>query len=97
MNIRSVLQRLRQAIHEALEDERIALTEIQDNLREHKVYKQCERLRRRLWRLLKMAWRKNFFADDWLVVEGCFVPKEENSTDISQFHALSLLRRFLEF
>lgn len=50
-----------------------------------------KRLRRRLWRSLNVAWRKNSLADDWLVAEGCCFPKEENSTYISQFGTLSLL------
>ncbi|KAK0137644.1 hypothetical protein N1851_026134 [Merluccius polli] len=30
----------------------------------YKVYKYCERFRRRLWKLLRVAWRKNFLTDD---------------------------------
>ena len=58
---------------------------------QYNVYKHCERLRKRLWKLLAVAWRKNFLADDWLVAEGCFIPKEENSTGIKQFRTISLL------
>ncbi|KAK0154155.1 hypothetical protein N1851_003779 [Merluccius polli] len=53
----------------------------------YKMYK----LRRRHWKLLRVAWRKNFLADGWLVAEGCFIPKEENSTEIKQFQTISLL------
>ena len=55
------------------------------------MYKYCERLRRLLWKLLRLAWRKNFLADGWLFAEGCFILKEENSTEIKQFHTISLL------
>lgn len=57
----------------------------------YKVYKYCERLKRRLWKLLRVAWRKDFLADSWLVAEGCFIPKEENSIGIKQFRTISLL------
>lgn len=42
-------------------------------------------------RLLRVAWRKNFLADNWLVAEGCFTPKETNFTEIKQFHTIALL------
>lgn len=54
------------------------------------VYKYCKRLRKRLWKLLRVAWRKNFLAEDWLAAEGCFIAEEENSTRIKQLHTISL-------
>lgn len=67
----------------------------------YKVYKQCERLRRRLWKLLKAVWRRNRLPDDWLIAEGCFIPKEENSLSMKQFHTISFLnvegKIFLEY
>lgn len=57
----------------------------------YKVYKYCENLRKRLWQLLRVAWRKDLLADDWLIAEGCFIPKGENSTGIKQFRTISLL------
>lgn len=57
----------------------------------YKVYKYCDRLRKRLWKLLRVAWKKTFLNDDWLVAEGCFIPKEENSSGIKQFRTISLL------
>lgn len=57
----------------------------------YKVYKCCERLRKRLWKLLRVAWRKNFLADEWLVAEGCFIPKEENSSNIKESRTILLL------
>lgn len=38
-----------------------------------------------------MAWKKDFLVDSWLVTEGCFIPKEKNSTGINQFRTISLL------
>lgn len=57
----------------------------------YKVYKYCKRLRTCLWKLLRVAWKKDFLADSWLVAEGCFIPEEENSKGIKQFRAISLL------
>lgn len=57
----------------------------------YKMYKYCERLKRRLWKLLRVAWKKDILADSWLVAEGCFISKEENSAGIKQFRTISLL------
>lgn len=57
----------------------------------YKVYKQCPRLTTRLWKLLVMVWKRGELPDDWLISDGCFIPKEENSTSISQFRTISLL------
>lgn len=35
--------------------------------------------------------KEDFLADSWLVTEGCFIAKEENSTGIKQFCTISLL------
>lgn len=45
----------------------------------YKVYK-CERLTSQLWKLLRVAWRKNFLAGDWLIADW-----------IKQFCTISLL------
>ncbi len=57
----------------------------------YRVYKNCERLRRRLWRLLKVVWRKNHLPDSFLIAEGCFVPKQEDSSSLKDFRTISLL------
>lgn len=40
---------------------------------------------------MKAVWRGNRLPDEWLVAEGCFIPKEENSSSIKQFCTISLL------
>jgi len=50
------------------------------------VYKQCEWLRRRLWKLLKAVRRGNRLPDEWLSLFP-----EENSLSIKQFCTISLL------
>lgn len=57
----------------------------------YKVYKNCPKLTRRLWKYLKVVWRKGKLVDEWMSAEGCFIPKEENSSTLSQFRTISLL------
>ena len=57
----------------------------------YKVYKRCPLLTRRLWKLIKVIWRKKHLPESWLMAEGCYVPKEENSTALPQFREISLL------
>lgn len=57
----------------------------------YRVYKSCPRLARRLWRLIRVAWRRGKMADSWMLAEGCFIPKEEKSKTLKQFRTISLL------
>jgi hypothetical protein len=57
----------------------------------YRVYKSCPKLARRLWKLSKLVWRKGVLAETWLISEGCFIPKEEGSKDLTQFRTISLL------
>ena len=57
----------------------------------YKVYKMCPQLTRRLWRLIKVIWRKEKVPEEWQKAEGIFTPKEKDSKDISQFRTISLL------
>ncbi|XP_026126685.1 uncharacterized protein LOC113108082 [Carassius auratus] len=57
----------------------------------HKVYKNCPRLLHRLWKILKVIWRRRRVADQWRQAEGVWIPKEEKSQKIDQFRAISLL------
>ncbi|KAJ8364106.1 hypothetical protein SKAU_G00129370 [Synaphobranchus kaupii] len=54
----------------------------------YKVYK--KRLRR-LWKILRVFWRRGKIPEQWRVAEGVWIPKEENSTQIDQFRIISLL------
>ncbi|KAJ8360173.1 hypothetical protein SKAU_G00166980 [Synaphobranchus kaupii] len=55
------------------------------------VYKRCPRLLYRLWRILKVIWRRGKVAQQWRFSEGVWIPKEENSSNIEQFRTISLL------
>ncbi|XP_038159099.1 uncharacterized protein LOC119796966 [Cyprinodon tularosa] len=57
----------------------------------YKVYKKCPLLLRRLWKLFRTIWAKGSIPTTWRVSEGCFVPKEKDSSEIGQFRAISLL------
>ncbi|XP_061878077.1 uncharacterized protein LOC133630482 [Entelurus aequoreus] len=57
----------------------------------YKVYKNCPRLLCRLWKILKMIWRRGKVADQWRQAEGVWIPKEEKSQNINQFRTISLL------
>ena len=57
----------------------------------YKVYKKCPKLLNRLWKLMKVIWRKSHIPTHWQIADGCFVPKKENSAEIKQFRTISLL------
>ena len=57
----------------------------------YKIFKKCPRLTVRFWKLLKTIWRKKDIPQAWLISDGCFVPKKENSTTLEQFREISLL------
>ncbi|VDI70145.1 Hypothetical predicted protein [Mytilus galloprovincialis] len=57
----------------------------------YKVYKKCPKILKHLWRLLKVVWRKGMIPSCLQKAEGCFIPKEEKSEDITQFRTISLL------
>ena len=57
----------------------------------YKVYKNCPRLTKRLWKYFRVIWRKGKLVDSWFRAERCFIPKEENSKSLGQLRTISLL------
>ena len=57
----------------------------------YKVYKNCPKLLLRLWKILRIFWRRGRIPEQWRVAEGVWIPKEENSTQLDQFRIISLL------
>ncbi len=57
----------------------------------YKIYKCCPLLLKRLSELLQTLWKKKLEPGLWTLAEGCFVPKELNSTRLEQFREISLL------
>ena len=55
----------------------------------YKVYKRRPTLLRRLWNLLQRIWIKGVIPTSWKRADGCFVPKEMDSSDIGR--TISLL------
>ncbi|VDI21700.1 Hypothetical predicted protein [Mytilus galloprovincialis] len=61
------------------------------NVVPYKVYKNCQRITKRLWKLIRVIWRRGRLAESWHKAEGCFIPKEEKSETLKQFRTISLL------
>ncbi|XP_062872774.1 uncharacterized protein LOC134334411 [Trichomycterus rosablanca] len=57
----------------------------------YRVYKQCPKLLVRLWKILKVIWRRKKVAAQWRAAEGVWIPKEEDASKIDQFRIISLL------
>ena len=57
----------------------------------YKVYKYCDRLRHKLYLLLKELWRAGDLVDDWCNAEGIYLPKEANAEAIGDFRPISIL------
>lgn len=57
----------------------------------YKVYKNTPDVLRFLWRLMKVAWVRQIIPKAWRRAGGVLIPKEEESTNISQFRPISLL------
>ena len=57
----------------------------------YKVYKYFPKLLLRLFKLLRVFWRRGKIPDQWRVAEGVWIPNEENSTQLDQFRIISLL------
>lgn len=57
----------------------------------YKVCEHCPRILMCLSKILQVFWRRRKILDQWKVAEGVWIPKEENSTQIDQFHIISLL------
>jgi Reverse transcriptase (RNA-dependent DNA polymerase) len=57
----------------------------------YKVFKKCAELRKKLWGLLKVAWRKKVVHPEWQIADGVFIPKEEKSVELSQFRPIALM------
>ena len=55
------------------------------------VYKRCPLLLRRLWKLLRVVWRKGVLPKEWMLADGCFIQKELDSERIDMFRGISLL------
>lgn len=57
----------------------------------YKVYKHCPKLLHRIWKILKVIWRRGRPAQQWLFAEGVWILKEEDCKSISQFRIILLL------
>ncbi len=44
-----------------------------------------------LWKVLRLAWRREVIPQEWSTADGIYIPKEERSKTIGQFQPISLL------
>ena len=54
----------------------------------YKLFKCCPRVRRVLWRILRVLWRKKALPESWCVAEGVYIPKEKDAKEIGQFQPI---------
>lgn len=57
----------------------------------YKLYKNCPKVLELLWYLMRTAWKMQVIPSEWQRAVAVFIPKEENSKDISQFRNIALL------
>ena len=57
----------------------------------YKVYKACDQVRQLLWKVLRLAWRREIIPQEWSTADGIYIPKEEESKLLGQFRPISLL------
>ena len=57
----------------------------------YRLYKNAPDVLRFLWKLMRVAWEKGIVPKAWRRAVGVLIPKEKESTDISQFRPISLL------
>ncbi len=57
----------------------------------YKLYKNCPQVSKILWKPMCIAWKKQSIPAEWQEAVGIFIPKEQNSTNISQFRPIALL------
>lgn len=54
----------------------------------YKIIKNYSRLLHRLWRILKVIWRRGMIAYQWRYAEGVWISKREASKNISKFRTI---------
>ncbi|KAK0138756.1 LINE-1 retrotransposable element ORF2 protein [Merluccius polli] len=57
----------------------------------HKLYKYCPGVLKHLWNRLRVAWKNQVIPSEWQRAVTVLIPKEANSTTISQFRSIALL------
>ncbi|KAJ8347374.1 hypothetical protein SKAU_G00287750 [Synaphobranchus kaupii] len=57
----------------------------------YRLYKNTPGILKYLWKLMKVAWRKESIPKAWRRAGGILIPKEKNSSTINQFRQISLL------
>ena len=55
------------------------------------LYKKCPKVLEWLHQMLRSAWRNKKISTQWMMADGVYIPKEQNSSAINQFRPISLL------
>lgn len=55
------------------------------------LYKKCPKVLAWLHKMLRSAWRNKKVSAQWMLADGVYIPKEQNSSTINQFRPISLL------
>ncbi|GFR96248.1 polyprotein [Elysia marginata] len=55
------------------------------------LYKRCPNVLKWLHKIVRSAWNNIKVSKEWMTAEGVYIPKEQNSKEINQFHPISLL------
>ncbi|KAL6487621.1 hypothetical protein MHYP_G00042470 [Metynnis hypsauchen] len=77
-------------IREALQNARAGSTP-GPNVLPYKLYKNCRQVTKIVWNLIRVVWKKKSIPVECQEAVGIFIPKEQNSTAISQFRSIALL------
>lgn len=57
------------------------------------MYKNCPKLLLRLWNILQVFRRRRRISEQWIVAEGVWIPKKENSTQLDQLRIMRSRQR----
>lgn len=57
----------------------------------YKLYKNCPRVLRLLWTLLRVIWTKQSIPSEWQRAVAVSITKQQNAKTIEQFRSLALL------
>ena len=57
----------------------------------YKLYKNCPQVLKCLWKLMSVAWKSQLIPSEWQRAVAVFIPKEQESHNISQFRSIALL------
>ncbi|KAJ8393294.1 hypothetical protein AAFF_G00061950 [Aldrovandia affinis] len=61
------------------------------NVTPYKLYKNCPRVLKLLWTLMRVTWNKQSIPSEWQRAMAVSIPKQQNAKTIEQFRSIALL------